>query len=230
MSTKAIPADERAQVVTQDLLEDDAVTIRAEEDGPDMRIYGSEDDEGEGIPFRSDDEIPIPEEEGFFGGSSFADGLWIETEGSEAGTVTVLKGVALRRNTRRDARVSGVRSSTGESPPAASDAYSHYHDTVELYGGSGGGTEEVDVDPPDRGETLTIHVDDLTGPAHAVVEYKDEAGNVVTARDDDDNSDYAGDGSTDIFVTVPVTSPEITVKIVDDSGASNTADYSIYAR
>lgn len=133
----------------------------------------------------------------------------------------------------RDPRdvLKGIIDNDGSTQPPASDSFVHAFDTgVELDSGSGGGTEAVGINPPGRADSLTIHVDGLDGAAHVAVTFGDGDGNTVTARDDSDSSDYAGDASTDIFVTVPVTSPEIVVSIIDDSGASNTADYSIYCR
>lgn len=102
--TTQIPADERVQVVTQSMLDQDAMTIRVESDSnADVRVFSSQDQEGDGVPLRRDDEIAVQEEDDF-GGLETADGLWMETETSATATVLVLKGVAIRRNVRRDVR------------------------------------------------------------------------------------------------------------------------------
>lgn len=152
MSTKTIPANERVQVVTQRMLERDAFTIRAAEDGPDIRIYASEDDEGNGIPFRADDEIPVPEEDGW-GGLEHADGLWMETDTASSTTVTVLKGVALRRNVRRRNTVQGTNGvlTTSTSGVVQTDNYEEggafdYNGTAYPY----------TVDPAETIEELVI--------------------------------------------------------------------------
>lgn len=108
--SKVIPSDGRVQILTEHMLREDAFTLRAQEDGPDMRIYESETAEGAGFPLRSDDEIPVNEEEGW-AGTSGADGLWVETVGSRSGKVEVLKGVALTRNVRREVEVAATVSS-----------------------------------------------------------------------------------------------------------------------
>lgn len=138
--TKTIPGDERVQVLTPDLLEKDAFTIRAAEGGPDMRIFGSETDEGDGFPFRSDDEIPIREEDGF-GGVENADGIWIETEGSDAGQVEVLKGIPLTRNVRREVEVAATVSSN--TYPAGDDFDTGASDTFPIELTNDGRIEEI---------------------------------------------------------------------------------------
>jgi hypothetical protein len=107
VSSKTIPGSERVQVVTQDQIERDALTLYIDEDGSDVRLFASSTDEGEGFPFRAGDEIPVPEESGLFS-SHYADGLWMETVGNDATAVQVLKGVALRRNPRRRNVVEGT--------------------------------------------------------------------------------------------------------------------------
>jgi hypothetical protein len=107
--SKTIPADERVQVITEPMLRKDAMTIRNAADGADARIFGSEDAEGDGIPFRTDDELPIPEESGWgFDSLEMSDGIWMETIGDTPTEITILKGVALERNVRRDVQVSAV--------------------------------------------------------------------------------------------------------------------------
>jgi len=102
--TKTIPSTGRVQVVTQDLLEQDALTIRVDSTGADIEVYSSEGQEGDGFPLRSDDEIVIREEDGF-GSAEASDGLWMETATANPSSVFVLKGVAVERNARRDVAV-----------------------------------------------------------------------------------------------------------------------------
>jgi hypothetical protein len=226
VSSKTIPATERVQVVTQDLVDRDALTLYAEESGPDLRVFSSQDDEGEGIPFRAGDEIPVEEEEGWLSAGT-ADGLWMETETAEVQTVTVLKGVALKRNPRRNTRTSGVVSPSGESPPAASDEFVEEQGTgVDV----NAATETVDIVAPGRADSITISVDDAAGGFDVALKFRDGSGNTVTTRDKDNSSDYSGDGTTDVFVTAPVAAQDIRVEISDTSGAANALDYSIYVR
>jgi hypothetical protein len=105
MSKKTIPSDERVQILTPELMQRDAATIRALEGGPDVRLFNSETDEGPGIPLRADDEIPVREEEGW-GSAREADGLWAETETSANTELIILKGTAIRRNVRREVNAS----------------------------------------------------------------------------------------------------------------------------
>ncbi|WP_178917694.1 hypothetical protein [Natronomonas gomsonensis] len=127
--SKTIPEDERVQVVTEQMLQQDAMTIRNDENGTDIQIFGSEDAEGSGIPFRTDDEFAIREEQGWgFDTLDFSDGLWMETVSSSTSQVQVLKGVALERNVRRDVRVSATVSSNtypngADFDTAAGDSY-----------------------------------------------------------------------------------------------------------
>lgn len=106
MSTKTIPADGRVQVVTRDLLEQLPLTIRAEEGGADIRVYGGEDDEGKGFPLRADDEWCIHKEYNF--DALGKDGLWMATETSASTEVHILKGVCLTRNMRRSQNVTNT--------------------------------------------------------------------------------------------------------------------------
>lgn len=97
----------------------------------------------------------------------------------------------------------------------------------------------VDVNSSTRSEQFTVpqtadyivcNVDDAAGAFHVEVEFQDENGNAITVRDDTDNSSYSGDSSTDVFTATEVVGAFAEVRIVDDSGASNTIDYSIYSR
>jgi len=138
--TKTIPADGREQVLTQGMLDDDDYTLRAEEGGPDMRIYSSETQEGLGFPLRSDDEIPIEEEDGFYT-DELADGIWIETVGGDSGTVEVLRGIALDRNVRREVEVAATVSSN--TYPAGADFDTADGDTYPIELTNDGRIEEI---------------------------------------------------------------------------------------
>ena len=123
MSKTTVPADDRVQVVSQSLLEEGALTIRNDEAGTDIRVFGSEDDEGVGFPLRSDDEWAIRANDDPIG----EDGLWMETETSSSTDVQVLKGIPINRNVRRqqsatiDADTSGLLK-TSDQPLDVSDA------------------------------------------------------------------------------------------------------------
>jgi hypothetical protein len=88
------------------------------------------------------------------------------------------------------------------------------------------------LEAPDAADSVVVHCDDADGAFGVTVEFLDGPnGNVVTARDGDDNPDYDGDDTSDVLVEVTgVASPWIRVRIADESGASNSLDYSIYAR
>ena len=121
MASRVVPAGERVQVVTREMLENLPLTIKAEEGGPDLRIYGSKDDTTRGYPLRADDEVCL--QEGFDVEALGTDGLWMETETATESTVYVLKGMCLVRNPRRetDSSVSGTIDLTqvgGESQSA----------------------------------------------------------------------------------------------------------------
>lgn len=127
---------------------------------------------------------------------------------------------------------SAVEDSQGRTGPARSEIFEHTSDTAtELDAGSGGGTETVVLDAPDRATTLTIHVQGWDGSGHVRVEFLDSSnGSEVTHRDDNDVGSYATDGTEDVFVETAIASPYLKIEIVDDSGASNTVDYNVYAR
>lgn len=119
-----------------------------------------------------------------------------------------------------------LTSDENEAAPS-SDAYVHEHGTSVDVNAE---TESVSFEAPDRADFIVINVDDATGAYHVEVQFEDGDGNVVTQRDDDNNSDYSGSSTADVLVRTAVASPYCTVRIVDDSGAGNTLDYSIYAR
>lgn len=83
---------------------------------------------------------------------------------------------------------------------------------------------------PGRADNVTVSVDNADGSYSVAVEFLDGDGNVVTRRDENNDSAYSGDGTTDVMVTTDLASEQVRVEIEDDSGASNTLDYSIYAR
>lgn len=83
---------------------------------------------------------------------------------------------------------------------------------------------------PDAADTVTVSVDDAVGAYSVAVEFLDGDGNTVTRRDENNSVAYSGDSTEDVFVTVDLAAEQARVKIEDDSGASNTLDYSVYAR
>lgn len=123
--------------------------------------------------------------------------------------------------------VGAVQQESGDEAPAASDAFIHrYGKDVDVNAASV--VEEMAA--PDRADKLKIHVDGAAGPFSVAVRFLDEDYNVVSERDDTDLSNYAGDSSNDVFLSVDIASPYIQVEIDDDSGSVNEVDYSIYAR
>jgi hypothetical protein len=59
---------------------------------------------------------------------------------------------------------------------------------------------------PGRESTITVIINDADGAFHAAVQFTDGNENEVTSRDNKNSSDYAGDDSTDVLVTMPVAS------------------------
>lgn len=98
MSKRTIPANERVQVVTREMLDNLPLTIRVTEPSPDISVFGSEDDEGAGYPLPAGDEWCL--EEGYDKSALGSDGLWMETDTANSGEIYVLKGVCIRRNPR----------------------------------------------------------------------------------------------------------------------------------
>lgn len=131
----------------------------------------------------------------------------------------------------REARsvVGGVLTSDdNEASPANDDDVHRYGTAIDV------NASEVSeaIEAPDAADSVVVSVDDADGAFGVVVEFLDSAGgSVITARDGDNNPDYDGSGSSDVLVTVDgIASPFVRVRITDDSGATNTLDYSIYAR
>jgi len=123
--------------------------------------------------------------------------------------------------------VGAVRTNSGDEAAPANDNFVLRQDTgVDV---NASAVSEAFI-APDAADTVTVSCDDATGAYSVAVEFLDGDGNVVTRRDDANGSGYAGDGSTDVFVTTDLAAEECRVVIEDDSGASNTLDYSIYAR
>jgi len=127
--------------------------------------------------------------------------------------------------------VGAVESDDGEENAPASDSYVHESGTAVDVNAS---TETVDIELPGRADFLVIHADDASGAYHVAVTWYDgdpeDGGTAGPTRDDNDDTAYAGDGSTDVFQRVAVAAPWARVEIIDDSAATNELDYSIYAR
>jgi hypothetical protein len=127
--------------------------------------------------------------------------------------------------------VNGITSAlTGEEDdtvPPASDDFVHRFDTgVDV--NASDAVETITV--PKRSDSVTISVDDAAGGFDVSLAFQDGDGNTLTVRDQNNSSDYSGDGSTDVFVTAPIAAQQVEVTITDTSGAANTVDYSIYVR
>lgn len=73
-------------------------------------------------------------------------------------------------------------------------------------------------------DTVAVAVDDAGGSFHVEVRFQDGNGNTIVTRDDDNSSQFSGDGSTDVFVDVELAAPQVEVAVVDDSGGANNAD------
>jgi len=123
--------------------------------------------------------------------------------------------------------IGAVSDSSGSAQPPASDAYVHRAEATGTDINASAASESFTA--PDRSDTLTIHAE-TSGAAHVAVDFEDGDGNVATTRDKGDNTDYEVTSAGDIFITVGVASPHITVRIVDDSGAANSTTYSVYCR
>lgn len=120
-----------------------------------------------------------------------------------------------------------VQDRAGNNVPPASDDFDHAGATgVDV----NAATETVTPAAPGRASTVVIHVEGWDGAGHVEVEFQDADGNALTLRDDSDNSDYGTDGTHDVYVATSLASPWFAVRIVDESGASNTVDYSVYVR
>lgn len=121
-----------------------------------------------------------------------------------------------------------LTSSGNEAAPANDDDVHRYDTGVDVNESEASETFEA----PDAADSVVVSVDDADGSFGVVVEFLDSAGgSVVTSRDKSNNTDYSGDSTTDVLVTVDgIASPFINIRIVDESGAANTLDYSVYAR
>lgn len=126
-----------------------------------------------------------------------------------------------------DSIATGFDETDNTTAPPRSDNYVWRHDSgVDLNAAT---VEEV-IEAPNRADFTTIHVDGAEGAYHVEMQFTDANGNVVTQRDDGDDSNYAGSSTSDVYLRVATASPHLTVRLVDDSGVANTVDYNIYAR
>lgn len=113
------------------------------------------------------------------------------------------------------------------------DSSEHVHRQAtghELDSGSGGGDATESFTAPNGADDITVHVTQAEGSYHVEVAFQDGGGSDVTVRDNNDNADLGGDSTTDVYATVDVASPNVEVRVVDDSGASNTVNYNVYCR
>ncbi|WP_318569438.1 hypothetical protein [Salinigranum marinum] len=123
--------------------------------------------------------------------------------------------------------VGSVQADDGSEVAPASAAFVHRQDTAVDVNAS---AVSESFEAPDRADFVVVAVDDADGSFHVEVAFQDDSGTDVVVRDDGDLSDYAGDSTTNVLVRAAVASPHVQVRIVDDSGAQNELDYSIYAR
>lgn len=120
-----------------------------------------------------------------------------------------------------------VQTDNDDEAAPRTDAFVHeYGSAVDVNASD----EVINIDAPDRADFLVIHVDDAIGDYDVSVAFMDPDGNEITTRTSGDNSDLSGNASTDVFGRVAIAAPKAQVTISDTSGASNTLDYSIYAR
>lgn len=176
MAQVRVPADSRVQVVTQDLLESRSLTIRNDEAGTDARVYGSETDEGPGMPLRTDDELRITEGDNPRFGDS--DGIWIETETNSSTTLQILKDVALVRNVRRkqDAEIKADTTDllkSSDQPLDVSDAPVPIDNLTTVSDSatttSTGSANAAQINVPDGRSTITAAYD-VSGACDVTVE------------------------------------------------------------
>jgi len=124
--------------------------------------------------------------------------------------------------------VGAVDNSAGDEAPAASDNFFEAGATGVDVNAS---TEQNAFTSPDAAEVVVVSVDEATGSFHVELHgLASSGGSVLTTRDDNDLSGYAGDSTSDVFMSTDIMAAFMRVDIVDDSGAANTVDYSIYAR
>jgi len=134
-------------------------------------------------------------------------------------------GFALNFMTR--AVIGSVRTNSGDEAAPANDNFVERQGTgVDV----NAATVTETFIAPDAANNVTVSVDDATGAYSVAVEFLDGDGNVVTRRDEGNSVAYSGDSTTDVMVTTDLASEQVRVSIEDDSGASNTLDYSVYAR
>ena len=205
MTKTTIPADERVKVVTQEMLQDRALTIRAAETGPDVSVYTSATSEGRGFPLRADDEWTLSAGDDL--GEWAKDGLWMETDSSQSTDVQVLKGVRIVRNVRRqqsasiDADTSGILKSSDQPLDVSDQTVSTTTDATD--GGpytdrttTAGNT--ATVTPGRHGDPVSIVVD-ANGSGTLTVEVSQDGGNnwdayTVAYDSSGVNEDVAGFG------------------------------------
>lgn len=108
---------------------------------------------------------------------------------------------------------------------ATRDEYAAFDTGVDVNAATA--TEQFDVTP--AMDTVTVSVDDADGAYHVEIAFQDGAGNDVTVRDETNNSSYAGDATTDVFIDTEIAYTQVEVRIVDDSAAANTLDYTVRA-
>jgi len=133
--------------------------------------------------------------------------------------------MTLDTNTEVD-EIGNVQDSEGRAVPPASGDYAYgYGENIDITDGA----VEITVSCPDRATQLVVHIDNLSGAAHAEVQTLDPSNSEVTQRDDGDNSAYAGSDTSDIFVDTQPAAPTLRIRIVDDTaaGTNNSCDYSL---
>lgn len=78
-------------------------------------------------------------------------------------------------------------------------------------------------------ESVAVAVDDAAGSFHVEVRFQNGSGAEIVTRDDGNTSEYAGDGTTDVFIDTELVGEQCEVAVVDDSGATNNVDIAMRA-
>lgn len=76
----------------------------------------------------------------------------------------------------------------------------------------------------DNVQTATVAVSNASGPYHVEIAFQDDNNQDVVLRNDTNSTEYSGDSNSDVFVDVELSSPQVAVRVIDDSGSANEVD------
>jgi hypothetical protein len=246
VSKTTIPADDRKKVLTQQQLVEKPITIYAAEDGPDLRVFSSDDEEGDGFPFRADDMWCLPAGTSYAETAGTADGLHLETETSSKTDVYILIGVCVEQNPRRkqkvdvDAQSASVLTTDVEQIGGAAQsavdvaaAIDALEDALTSVGADALGVEsasaldvsaaEVDVDLATQSlASIAVQENNPLDVSGATVDVQeasplDVSGATVGIESNDDGGDQTTSTSTNVSVT---NSDGATAIVADTSGSA----------